>query len=91
MGYSYDDYKVKPLHIMLPKAIGYVKSYDRETKWMYFLLEEYNTIRDKEFDSQPVYNKNFFEYLKKIQLVMKLQIFTKNKFLRWILIVLVWQ
>ena len=36
---------------MLPKASAYVKSYDGQTKWMYFLiedddlLEKYNTIR----------------------------------------------
>ena len=39
---------------MLPKTKAYVKkSYDRQTKWMYFLIEEddllekYNTIWDK--------------------------------------------
>ena len=38
---------------MLPKTSAYVKSYDGQTKWMYFfikdgdLLEEYNTIWDK--------------------------------------------
>ena len=38
---------------MLPKASAYVKSYDGQTKWMYFLiedddlLEKYNTIRAK--------------------------------------------
>ena len=31
-----DDYKIKPLHIMLPKTSTYVKSYDDESKWMYF-------------------------------------------------------
>ena len=42
--------KVKTLHIMLPKTSVYVKSYDGQTKWMYFLienddlLEKYNTI-----------------------------------------------
>ena len=49
---------------MLPKTSAYVKSYDGQTKWIYFLiedddlLEKYNTIWDKEFDSKPVYNKN---------------------------------
>ena len=75
-GYLYNDHKVKPLHIMLPKTSAYVKSYDGQTKWMYFLieddslLEKYNTIWDKvnsdikkESDSEPVYNK---EYLKTI-------------------------
>ena len=37
---------------MLPKTSPYVQSYDGETKWMYFLieddelLEKYNTIWD---------------------------------------------
>ena len=49
----YNNHKVKPLHIMLPKASTYVKSYDGQTKWMYFLnedddlLEKYNIILDK--------------------------------------------
>ena len=59
---------------MLPKISAYVKRYDGQTKWMYFLiedddfLEKYNTIWDKvstdikkEFDSQPVSNKNFWK------------------------------
>ena len=70
----YNDYKVKPLHIILPKTSAYVKSYDRQTKWMYFLiknddlLEKHNAIWDKVsagvrrlVDSEPVYNKNFLE------------------------------
>ena len=46
----HNDHKVKPLHVMLPKASAYVKSYDGQTKWMYFLieddylLEKYSTI-----------------------------------------------
>ena len=72
IGYLYNDRKVKPLHIMLPKTSADVKNYDGQTKWMYFLsedddlLEKYNTIQDKvsadlkkEFDSGPVYNKKF--------------------------------
>ena len=59
---------------MLPKTGADVKSFDRQTKWMYFLiedddlLEKYNTIWDKvstdikkEFDSEPVYNKKFLK------------------------------
>ena len=54
---------------MLPITSAYVKSYDGQTKWMYFLiedddlLEKYNTIWDrvsvgikKELDSKTVYN-----------------------------------
>ena len=51
--YLYNDRKVKPLHLMLPKTSAYVKSYDRQTNWVYFLnkdddlLEKYNAIWDK--------------------------------------------
>ena len=51
--YLYDDYKLKPLHIMLQKTSAYVKSYDWQAKFMYFLieddklLEKYNTMWDK--------------------------------------------
>ena len=57
---------------MLHKTTAFVKSYDGQTKWMYFsieddnLLEKCNTISDKviadirkEFDREPVYNKMF--------------------------------
>ena len=59
---------------MLLKTSGYVKSYDGQTKWIYFLIEnddllhEYNTFWDKvngdskeEFGSEPVYNKEFLK------------------------------
>ena len=56
---------------MLPKTSAYVKSYDGQTKWTYFLIEvddlllkKYNTIWDKvsadiknELDRELVYNK----------------------------------
>ena len=53
IGYLHNDNKVKPLNIMLRKTSAYVKSYDGQTNWMYFLiehdvlLEKYNTIWDK--------------------------------------------
>ena len=40
----YDDYKVKPLHKKLPKTSEYVKSYDEQTNWMYFLIEDDNLL-----------------------------------------------
>ena len=73
IGYLYDDYKVKPLHIMLPKTSKYVKSCEGKTKSMYFLIQDddllkkYNNIQDKvsadikkECDRKPIYNKNYF-------------------------------
>ena len=88
IGYLYNDNKVKLLHKMLPKTSAYVKSYDGQTKWMYFfikdddLLEKYNTTWNKvsadikEFDSEPVYNKEFLKTKIKSH-VMKLQIFRR--------------
>ena len=52
--YLYNDHKVKPLHIILPKTSAYVKSYDGQTKWVYCfiedhdLLEKYNNIWDND-------------------------------------------
>ena len=59
---------------MLTKTSAYVKSYNGQTKWIYFLfekddlLEKYDTIWDiasadinKEFDSEPVYNKSILK------------------------------
>ena len=40
IGWLYVNHKVKPLHIMLPRTRAYVKSYDGETKFMYFLTED---------------------------------------------------
>ena len=72
IGYFYNGNKVRPLPIMLPKTSAYVKSFDEQTKWIYFLfedddlLEKCNTIWDKfsadikkQFDSDPVFNKEF--------------------------------
>ena len=56
---------------MLPKTSAYIKSYDGQTKWMYFFieddnLEKYDTVWNKvsadikkKIDCKPVY-KNFF-------------------------------
>ena len=53
IGYLYNDHEIKSLHITLPKTTAYMKSYDGQTKWMYFLIEDddllqkYNSIWDK--------------------------------------------
>ena len=70
----YNNKNVKPLHIILPKRSAYVKSYDGQTKWMYFLIENDDLLKKdnticgkvsadikKEFDSKPVYNKEFLK------------------------------
>ena len=60
---------------MLPKRSTYVKSYDGQTKQVYLFIEDddllknrYNNILNKvsadieqEFDSKPVYNKEFLK------------------------------
>ena len=38
--YLCDNYKIKSLHIMVPKTIAYVRCYDGQTKWMYFLIKD---------------------------------------------------
>ena len=40
IGYKDDDFKIKQLHIIFPKISLYGKSYDSETKWMYFSFED---------------------------------------------------
>ena len=40
------DYKIKALHIMFPETTIYIKCYDRETKWMHFLIE-YDELLNK--------------------------------------------
>ena len=70
IGYFYNNYKIKPLHIMLPKMSACVWNYDWQTKCKYYLignndlLEKYKTVWDKvtadikkEFDSKLAYNK----------------------------------
>ena len=70
----YNDNKVKPLQIMLLQTNTFVNSYNGQTKWMYFLiedydlLEKYNTTLDKvsadlkkEFESEPVYKNDFLK------------------------------
>ena len=53
IGYLHNHHKVTPLHIMLPKTNAFIKSYDGQIKWMYFLIADdnllgkYNTICDK--------------------------------------------
>ena len=49
VGYLYNDYKVKSLHIILPKTSAYVKSYDRQTKWMYFLIKNDDLLEKHNF------------------------------------------
>ena len=69
IGYLYNH------HVILLKTSAYVKSYDGQTKRMYFFIEDddflkkINTVWDKvsadikkEFDSEPVYN-NFFSII----------------------------
>ena len=74
IGYLNNDNKIKPLHIMFPEISAYVKRFDEQTTWMYFLMEDddvfekYNTVWDKvsadikkEFDSKSVFNKHFLK------------------------------
>ena len=76
VGYLYNNNKVKPLNVMLPKTSAYVKSHDGQNKWMYFLIEEdellekYNTIWDKVTTN---IKKNLIASLSIIKIIWKLK------------------
>ena len=70
----YNDHKVNLLHTILPKTSAYLKSYDVQIEWRYFLieddelLEKYFIIWDKvsadvkkAINSMPVYNEEFLK------------------------------
>ena len=40
LGYKDDDYKIKPLPIMLPKTSACIKSNDGESNWMNFFIKD---------------------------------------------------
>ena len=46
-----DNYKIKPLCIMLPKTSEYIKIYDDKTWCIYFLIEDDKLLKE--------YNKTF--------------------------------
>ena len=46
IGYLCNDGEVKPLNIMLPKTSTYVKRYDRQTKWMHFLIKDDDLLKN---------------------------------------------
>ena len=53
IGYA-DEYKIKPFTISLPKTSAYLKSgYGRETKWMYFLVEDEVFLKNMIFGIKP--------------------------------------
>ena len=43
--YLHDHYKIKTLHIMLPKARAYSNSYVGQTKCMYFWIKDKNLLK----------------------------------------------
>ena len=73
IGYLYNDNKAKPLHALLPKWSTCVRSYNEQTKLVYFLIEDVDLLKEyticeknsadikKAFDSVPFYNKEFLK------------------------------
>ena len=45
IGYLYDGFIIKPLHIMLSKRSTYIESYNVQTKWNFFLIEDNNLLK----------------------------------------------
>ena len=96
-----DDYKIKSLHIMLPKTSVCGKSYDCQTKLIYFpndddnLWEKFNIIWEKviadikkEFDIELVYNEKILKTKIKSYSAEATD-FSDKETLRWTLIILV--
>ena len=52
IGYLHNHNKAKSLYIMLPKTSTYVQSYDEQTKWMYFLIEDADLLENYSADIQ---------------------------------------
>ena len=46
IGYTDDGYKIKPFSEILPKISAHTKSYDSETRWMYFLIEDDKLLKN---------------------------------------------
>ena len=44
--YLYNNHTIKALHIMLPKTSIYAKSCNELTKWVYFLIEDDNSLKN---------------------------------------------
>ena len=79
---------------MLPKARAYVKSYDGQTKWMYFLIEDDNLLEKyktiwADLKKNLIASLSIKVFCKKNLMVMKLSIFKVKKFLRKSLLTLV--
>ena len=65
-----DDHKIKSFSIILQKRSQFIKSYDGESKWIYFLIKVDELLKNTvifliesvmktEFKSELIYNKNF--------------------------------
>ena len=65
-----DDHKIKSLSIILLKRSQIIKSYDGESKWIYFLIKVDELLKNTvifliesvmktQFKSELIYNKNF--------------------------------
>ena len=80
IGHSYNDHKVKQLHIMLPETSTNVKNYDGQTESIYFLIENGDLLEK----CNIIWDKVSVEVT-----VTNLQIFMIKKFLRLTLIILV--
>ena len=49
IAYTDVDYKIKRFSIILPKTSAYEQSYDSETKWMHFLIEDKELLKKQRY------------------------------------------
>ena len=87
----HNDYKVKTLHIMLPNTNANVRSYDGQTKWMPFFIENDDLLEKHNFiwDTVSSDEKKFFLKTKIKSYGVEVTDFCDKKFLRGILMTLV--
>ena len=68
IGSLYNGNKVKPLNIMLSKPSAYVKSYDRQTEWMNFLIEDDDLLEKH----NAIWNKVSSDIKKKLIVILSI-------------------
>ena len=85
---GYNDNIIRPLRILLPKMIGYIKYFEDDKKTMSSVVDDaelfikyteiWDKIRDlinKKFDSEPVYNNKYINTKVKLYITILKQIF----------------
>ena len=83
LGYKDNDYKVKQLCTILPKMTTCVRSYDGETKWTTFLIEDDKLSKFDKFIWNKFSNILIKNLTANLSILLKKHFFeNQNKFLQ---------